>query len=139
MGKGECIKGLGLMGRSQQLGQEHWGRVHTPVLLLAVNSIRPVSRFCAWCCTKGKKAHPAHVLADKEPGSRSPRLPQHSGDKHHSVNLASQVHDRMHVSKCFFQFKKPPLSIAAFNDVLHHPVHPEIIASQPEIFGGEIY
>lgn len=58
--------GLGVMGRSQQLGEEHWGRAHTLAPPLQVNSRKPVSRFCAWHCAKGKKAHPVRVLANKE-------------------------------------------------------------------------
>lgn len=139
MGKGECIKGLRVMGRSQQLGEEHWGRAHTLAPPLPADSRKLVSRFCAWCCTKGKKAHTARVLANKEPWSRSPRLPQQSGNEHHRLNLTTQVHEHMHMSKYFFPSNPPNPSIAVFKDALCHPVCLEIVAFQPEMFGGEIY
>lgn len=105
--KSECIEGLGVMGRSQQTGEEHWGRARTPAPPLPVNNRKQQqSRFCAWCCAKGKKPHPTRVLTNKEPWSHSPRLPQHSRDEHHRLNLVSQVHEHMHISKYFFQYKK---------------------------------
>lgn len=111
MGKGECIEGLGVMGRSQQPGKEHWGRAHTTAQPLPAKSRKPVSTFHAWRRAKGKKAHPARVLADKEPWSHGSRLPQHRGDEHHRLNLASQVHEHMHMSKYFFQSKRPPRAL----------------------------